>query len=286
MPMSRAVPVFVLAALGAAVVAQAKPLRFDHVEVELVSEASALVPGERNWVGLRLKHEPHWHTYWINPGDSGLPTRLDWSLPDGISAGPIAWPAPQRFDVGGLTNFGYDGDLLLPIPLEVADTLEPGTIARLTVEARWLVCREECIPGKARLQLAVPVARQSTPKPRERKAFASARAALPHASAWTGLARFDGESIRITLSGQDLPPPDHLDAFVEQGNVVAYALPQVDAEGEKLTVAFTRNEYLTEPPPTLDLVIVEGQPPLRRAHRISVPFASAKPSANDPGVPP
>src|SRR5215471_19036789 len=91
----------------------------DHVRAELIAEDTALVPGQRSWVGLRLTHEPHWHTYWSNPGDSGLPTKLKWEVPPDIIVGDIAWPAPQRFDVGGLFNFGYSGEVVLPVPVAV-----------------------------------------------------------------------------------------------------------------------------------------------------------------------
>jgi hypothetical protein len=96
-----------------------RPCRPDHVGVELVSEATALVPGRSATLGLRFVHEPHWHTYWINPGDSGLATKLSWKLPADFRAGEILWPVPQRFDVGGLFNFGYSGDALLPVRLDV-----------------------------------------------------------------------------------------------------------------------------------------------------------------------
>src|SRR6187399_1970979 len=101
------------AALLAAASVAAAPVQTDHVGVELVSAATALVPGRSASLGLRFVHEPHWHTYWINPGDSGLATKLSWQLPAGFHAGEIIWPAPQRFDVDGLFNFGYSGDALL-----------------------------------------------------------------------------------------------------------------------------------------------------------------------------
>src|SRR3982751_3346550 len=82
----------------------------EHVSVELISEHSELAPGQSLQLGLLLRHEPHWHTYWINPGDSGLPTTVTWTLPEGLKTQDIAWPMPKRFDVGGLYNFGFDGE--------------------------------------------------------------------------------------------------------------------------------------------------------------------------------
>ncbi len=102
--------------------------------------------------GLHIKHQPHWHTYWINPGDSGLAIKLVWHLPPGFEAHEIQWPAPQRFVVDGLNNFGYDGDVLLPVQLHVATTAKAGDISEFSVDAKWLVCSDECVPGKATLK--------------------------------------------------------------------------------------------------------------------------------------
>ncbi len=98
---------------AAVAVAHAAPVRTAHVEAELVPERSALVPGEPLTVALRLAMDRGWHTYWQNPGDSGLPTTLAWKLPAGMSAGPMQWPAPQALPVGPLLNYGYEGEVLL-----------------------------------------------------------------------------------------------------------------------------------------------------------------------------
>jgi len=75
-----------------------------------------IVPGKTLWVGLRLTHQPHWHTYWKNSGDSGMPTTLDWVLPAGWQASEITWPTPKKFPLGPLANYGFDGEVLLPSP--------------------------------------------------------------------------------------------------------------------------------------------------------------------------
>jgi thiol:disulfide interchange protein DsbD len=247
----------------------------DHVRVELIAEKSALVPGERTWVGLRLVHEPHWHTYWVNPGDSGLPTKLKWQLPANVKAGDIAWPAPQRFDVGGLFNIGYRGDVVLPVPLKTAADAKLGTTAPLSVEVRWLVCREECVPGKKTLKLALPVAAGASVNGHTRKAFAAAHAAQPLASTWTGNARLAGGQVEVTLSGADLPSSDKLDAFVVQNQLVAYAPPKVARGDGALMLTFDKSEYLTATPAAIDLVLTDSARPNIPARSISVPFAVA-----------
>ena len=148
------------------------------VHARLVAEDLAVPPGGSITVALEEDIREGWHTYWINPGDSGLPTKLVWTLPAGYTAGDIAWPAPKRFDLGELTNFGYDGEALLPVPISVPADAAVGTRAHLAVEAKWLVCHEECIPGKATLTLDLPVAQTAADTP-YRQLFADARAAQP-----------------------------------------------------------------------------------------------------------
>ena len=93
-------------------------VKTDQVRAELVAHApEGVQPGKPLWLGLKIEHQPQWHTYWRNQGDSGLPTTLQWTLPGGFEPGEIAWPTPKPQPVGPLMNFGYDGTLLLPVPV-------------------------------------------------------------------------------------------------------------------------------------------------------------------------
>ena len=263
-------------AVAASTTAQhAAPSATEHVGVELISEHTALAPGQSMQLGLLLRHEPDWHTYWINPGDSGLPTTLTWNLPSGLKAQDIAWPLPMRFDVGGLYNFGYDGETLLPITLAVPSDAKAGTSAHLGVEAKWLVCREECIPGKASLSLDLPIS-ADPPKPDTRwtKQFARARLALPQATAWKGEMRMDDDRIVIALRGPSLPDPKELDAFVEERKIVDNKPPKIRRDGEALIVDFGKSDYFGTPPTTLDLVITQPAAAGVRGWRVQVPFAA------------
>ena len=88
-----------------------------EVQAELMAYApQGIAAGQPVWVGLQIKHQPEWHTYWKNSGDSGLPTELTWKLPTGVTAGAIAWPTPKKIPIGNLANYGYDNTVLLPVP--------------------------------------------------------------------------------------------------------------------------------------------------------------------------
>ena len=117
----------------------------ERVTATLMTERPAVAPGETVWVGLRLQMDEGWHTYWRNPGDSGWPTMIDWSLPEGLAVGPIQWPAPERQPYGSLMNFGYSDEVTLIARLSVADDAPTGS-ALLSARATWLVCADICIP--------------------------------------------------------------------------------------------------------------------------------------------
>jgi thiol:disulfide interchange protein/DsbC/DsbD-like thiol-disulfide interchange protein len=154
-------------------------VRDRHVEAELVPAVAAVVPGSTFTVGLRLQHDPHWHTYWVNPGEGGLPTEVFWSLPDGFTAGPIRWPLPEITDTGGILTYGYEGEIYLLVDLTAPADLTPGTTARLAAEVTWLMCKEACIPGGANLALELPVAAEAGPHPRWGAAIAQAETRIP-----------------------------------------------------------------------------------------------------------
>ncbi len=136
--------------------ARASSVRVDAVQVELIAPQTALRAGEAAWVGLRLRHDPHWHTYWRNPGDSGLATTLEVQAPAGVRVEPLQWPLPSRFLIAPLASYGYEDEVVLPFRVEVPATAEPSRL-RLQARASWLMCREVCIPGEAALTLDLPV---------------------------------------------------------------------------------------------------------------------------------
>ncbi|MEI7994200.1 MAG: protein-disulfide reductase DsbD domain-containing protein, partial [Methylococcaceae bacterium] len=84
-----------------------------QVKAQLIASVDAVHPGDEILVGVHQRIIPHWHTYWINPGDSGLPTTIDYALPGGAIAGEIQWPTPIRIIMGSVTNYGYENEVTL-----------------------------------------------------------------------------------------------------------------------------------------------------------------------------
>jgi thiol:disulfide interchange protein DsbD len=205
--------------------ALAQPVKTDYVTAELVAETSAVQPGQAVQIGLRLQHIPHWHTYWRNPGDSGLPTTLTWTLPDGGNTSEIQWPAPKRLPLGPLVNYGYEGELLLPLRYTAPANAQPGSTLRLQAAATWLVCRDVCIPENATLNLALPVAAAGATPPPTAHAALFAKTAAQQAKplqGWRASLQHAGPDLLLRLEREAAAGPDearpvvHVFPYVEQ----------------------------------------------------------------------
>jgi DsbC/DsbD-like thiol-disulfide interchange protein len=218
---------------------QAAALQLAPVKASLWSERDGIAPGQRFTLGLRLLHAPGWHSYWIVPGDAGLPTKLSWRLPGGIQAGPIQWPTPHRLPVGPLVDYGYEGDTLLLTDLQAAPDLVLGSEVRIEARAQWLMCRDVCIPGSEDLTITLPVREAAALRPTENaSAFEHARERTPRALKLAG-ARATRTGTRLTLKFAVPPagPPHRLEFFPLEPGRIEPAAPQtlqVDAGAVRL----------------------------------------------------
>jgi DsbC/DsbD-like thiol-disulfide interchange protein len=130
---------------------------------------------------LRFQLEKGWHIYWVNPGDSGEPPRVEWQLPAGLTAGAMEWPTPRRFEASSIVNFGYEDAVMLIVQLHAEPSLAAQQPIRIGAGVRLLVCsREMCIPGKAQLSLTLPIKSQPPlPDARTIDLFSATRKSLP-----------------------------------------------------------------------------------------------------------
>jgi thiol:disulfide interchange protein len=256
-----ALPILFAALLGlaTAVAAGSDPVRTDHLQSRLVSEATAAVPGTRLTLGLLLEHDPHWHTYWRNPGDSGLPTVIELSLPDGVVAEPIAWPHPQRFELASIVNYGFGERRLLPLTIVIpADYAAPSLPLRAA--ANWLICEIECIPGEAEYAFDLPVAATAEVDPRWVEDFAAARRGQPVAASATLTVVENPAAIALTLSGLDAAAsPAQWTWFPETAEVAANgAQPQWQRTAGGWQAQWSKSEYFTGLPAEVAMVAVDG----------------------------
>lgn len=151
-----------------------------HSSVELISEESAVHPGQQISLGLHFAVESGWHTYWINPGDSGQAAFVRWQLPPGWQPSPLLWPVPKRIPDHSMVDYGYENDVLLIAPVRAPANLAIGRTVNMRASVEWLVCRDVCVPAQATVDLPLPViAGTGAAHSRWRDLFEKTRAEIP-----------------------------------------------------------------------------------------------------------
>ena len=215
--------------------ATAGPQGTERIEAELVALSAWAAPGSTAVVAVKQTIQPGWHTYWRNPGDSGGATALAWSLPQGVRAGDIVWPVPERQRLAGLMNFGYSGVVYLAVPVEIPASTRAGTVLPLTVKASFFVCSAEmCVPEDLTLRLDLPIREGAAPL--DRRHGEAITAVLEQAPRPAGIeARLALENGVLTLgaaggplAGRD-PGPSYFFPF--EGGIIDHPAAQTGSWG-------------------------------------------------------
>ena len=260
-----------------------------QVRAELLAYApEGLGPGKTVWLGLQLTHQPQWHTYWKNSGDSGLPTTLQWTLPAGLAAGDIAWPLPHKIPIGNLANYGYEGTVLLPVPLTVGADFKPPALASeldIRLQANWLVCRRECIPEEGSFALKLPL-RGSTAL--HATAFTAAMAAAPRPlmGSTSGVlpepgARLEGQSLVLTVASLPVALRGQpLELFIETPEIIeTAATPAQSWAGAVWTARVPLSAQRSNSPDRLPWLLVGTQDGRRVGYQLTTPVTGPWPAA-------
>ncbi|MES2414060.1 MAG: thioredoxin family protein [Pseudomonadota bacterium] len=241
----------------------------DQVRAELLAWApDGIEPGKQVWLGLKLDHQPEWHTYWKNSGDSGLPTVLEWKLSAGTDPGEIAWPTPKKIPIGTLANYGYENTVLLPVPVTVAPGFK-GSQLDVKLKASWLICRKECIPQEGEFSLSVPVKSSTAINGKLfEDTFAATPKSLPAGSSEVAVDG-PGQAIRVSLAG--LPAAlqgKTLAFFPETGGVIEPAGKWQQAwQGAVWTAQVPLSGQRSESPQAMPVVVAFND----TAYRIDAP---------------
>lgn len=203
-----------------------------HTEVELISDVLSIQPGRPFWVAVHLKMEEAWHTYWENPGDSGMAVKVQWQLPGNFQAGPLQWPFPRREDYpGGITSYVHDNEVFLLSEITPSSDVNAGNRASLKAGVRWLVCDKICVPGKASLELVLPV-ENNIPEIDQRvhREFEEARDRWPlKESAWEITVRETEKEFYLHLNWKgdgSLPALGDVSFFPLRGDIIEHAARQ------------------------------------------------------------
>lgn len=274
-------PLLLIALLLATASTQAPASEEAGVAVEVLADVAAVVPGVPFRLGVRLTHQPGFHTYWQAPGIVGMATSIAWQLPEGFHAGPLQWPAPQDVKMLRYKAFGFESEVLLVAEITPPPTLPAGTPLKLTAHATWMACASTCHPGTRLVSLELPVG--ATPVPSNKEAFAAAAHAVPRELLLTGLqARLGAGELRLSFT---LPP--NIEAtglrFIPESNIYDPNTEQTlstDAAGRCELSFPVMPLALDSVPATLTGLLVRpaGWPQLEGATfgRISVTLAPAR----------
>lgn len=254
-----------LALLLSGVRAETAPqsLQAPNIQVSLFSSVDTVVPGRPFYLAVRLEPAPGWHSYWRNPGDIGLPTRIAWTLPEDGRAGPILWPIPDRIHYQNFINYGYHGETLLLTRVTPPANAIPGSAWPVTADVNWLICEDICIPGSGRVGLTLQVSRDGTATPGPRaESIAAARQRLPQAPD-SVRARFHlADELVIDLTGLQhrIAPGKTLRFFpVDQGLVDNTVLPDFLRENGHILIRVPRNpEFSGAVPDRLKGLLLAG----------------------------
>lgn len=285
---------FLLSAIGALVLsvsafaASAQPVNTGHLTAELVSEAKGIAPDQTIHIALRQQMQKGWHTYWRNAGDSGEATKITWALPAGWTASDFTWPTPHRLPVGPLVNYGYEGEVLLPVALTAPADSKPGQTVTLKGKAMFLVCADVCVPEDADLSLQLPVTDgPAAADPKWGPAIARTLADAPKPAGLTAAFKKDGETVKLAITGAALKGADLAGAYFYpfSGVVIDHAKPQaIDRGPEGLTLALTAGYGFQSPEPPKELAGVLALS--GKAYEVSAAEGALPPGAGGLGPPP
>jgi len=246
----------------------------DLVRATLLVDTDAIAPGSSLTLGLHLKMKPHWHTYWINPGESGEATKVKMKGPAGVTFGEVQWPLPQKIVSFDAITYGYENEVMLLVPVKIAKDakLEGAIEAHVT----WLACHDTCIEGEAKLSLALPAKSSASHK----ETFDAWRSKLP-------IDQEDKHSpivhVKQPINRKTEPMPSFtiewkeapakVDFFPVATRAVAIENVTVKHEGTKTVVTFKQQVFKPEQVPggrVYGVAIIEDAKGVRRG--VVVPF--------------
>jgi thiol:disulfide interchange protein DsbD len=253
----------------------------------LVADVKSVQPGKPFTAGLLLTMAPGWHTYWKNPGESGLATTIAWTLPKGFHAGDIVWPLPEKkVESGDVLTYGYEGETMLLVAITPSSTIPVGSRMTLKAQVDWLECEASCVPGSAMVDLTLPVS--SAPAgPANEKLFAKYREQLPKpVDSNPDLAiehSLTGRAVRLKVSpvnGKSIHSVGSLDFYPESldGYTFGRTATEVSDRAVTITLPFTSNQD-SPPSSTLRGVLVRvGMEGHRSGVIVEVPMQGTPPS--------
>ncbi|MDO9215502.1 MAG: thioredoxin family protein [Methylococcales bacterium] len=254
----------------------------DQVKVQLIASVDGVHSGDEILVGVQQLIIPHWHTYWKNSGDSGLPTTIDYELPKGATVSDILWPVPEHITLGPVTNYGYSHEVILLSKLKIPSDAVIGSAFAVKAKVKWLVCKEECIPQEADLQLDLPVLSAGVEGGHGSPLIANALAALPLDSPWQFSLHAKGEQLLLNAKGlaQRATFIKKIQFYPDEWGKVVHSAAQIQSvDGDSLQLQLKSGDApLTQDAVLSGILAVTketGNGSITRGYSVTVPLTAA-----------
>lgn len=253
-----------------------------HAHLSLISEQTSMALGGSQWIGVRFQLDPGWHIYWSNPGDSGEPPKVAWHLPSGFQAGDLQFPVPHRIPDHGLTDYGYDGDVVLLSKLTVP-TGAASNKAEIGADVRYLVCREVCMPEKDHVSLSLLAGQNQKLSP-DAELIRGTERRLPqplpsHAHVSADLRP---DVILITIGGKSTTMGEIIDFIPSDAQVIENSVrPMIFVSGAVCQISVRKSEQLDRSVARVRGLLITPN----RAYNVDVPVTPAKKTSQNASVP-
>ncbi len=234
------------------------------VDVALVAENRSIAAGKKFTVALKIHHHEKFHTYWKSPGIAGVPTEIQWELPEGFTAGEIQWPYPEKSMMAIHPVHGYERDVML-----LVEITPPAEITKEKVDlkatATWMACADGCFPGKIALDLELPVAPESAVDAGKSESFTKARQEIPQPlQHWTTevVSAVDAEEIRIRLKPEsaDAVLPQDVYFFSSDGQISSNKPQRLETKDGVYEIIAKRSKFGPKGKTTLPGILSSASP--------------------------
>lgn len=255
-----------------------------HTQARLVLAAESARPGDTVLAGVQLRMDARWHTYWQNPGASGMATKIEWDLPAGVTAGAIQWPVPEKLPDEDLTTYIYTNEVVLLVPLKLAADLRSGPLD-LKASVSWLECDVQCIPGEASVKTTLNIGTEPKPS-KEADLLQAWRTKVPQsgdglsARAWWEKAP-TGSSRPLILEWNSTTAGAEADFFPDASEdfEVQPATARMPTEAGKISVRKEVKKLAGDWPRQISGVLIQQSGATRSAYVVNLPVASSMATA-------
>ncbi len=238
-------------------------------------------PGATVTAGVVLEMAPGWHTYWRNPGESGMATEIEWNLPEGVTAGEILWPVPELYSEDDLVTYVHHGTSVLLVPLKLSDVLPPGPLS-IRAKVSWLECQVQCVPGSATIEATLKIGTQTTPS-QDSNLIAQAQALLPRRDAdpgakasWEGPATNDQRALIVEWPATEGLRSARFFPYPAKDYEISPQMERLPVDQSRVALRTTARKFSGEWPGTLDGVIASREGDSSQAFEIQVTIAGGE----------